>query len=350
MTEICQRVFARVGLLGNPSDGYYGKCISFSINNFWAEVKLKPSEKITILPNPTHDVNEYSDLQQLKSHLDSCGYYGGVRILQAMVKRFYEWCLGHGVTLPHSNFTLSYDTNIPRQAGLSGSSAIACAALNCLLQHYSVAGQVPVVERPGLVLSAEQALGITAGLQDRVIQVYGGCVYMDFEEEYMNREGHGRYTPLDTSLLALGRPSEQLLHLIYCNNPSESGKVHANVRQRWQAGDPEVRAAMAEVAECARQGRAALERGDMAALGELMNRNFDLRRKMFGDEVLGEVNLAMVRTARSVGCAAKFTGSGGAVVALCIGGPEQLRQLQQRCKEQGFEVVPLHVAPAVHLQ
>jgi glucuronokinase len=35
---ITSRVYARVGLLGNPSDGFYGKTISFSLANFYAEV------------------------------------------------------------------------------------------------------------------------------------------------------------------------------------------------------------------------------------------------------------------------------------------------------------------------
>lgn len=60
-----------------------------------------------------------------------------------------------------------------RQSGLSGSSAIACAALNCLLRHHGLEEAVLVAERPRLVLAAELALGIAAGLQDRVIQVTG---------------------------------------------------------------------------------------------------------------------------------------------------------------------------------
>ncbi len=35
----------------------------------------------------------------------------------------------------------------------------------------SVVGRIPLTERPQLILSAEAELGITAGLQDRVIQV-----------------------------------------------------------------------------------------------------------------------------------------------------------------------------------
>lgn len=36
--SICCKVHARIGLLGNPSDGYHGKTISCSLANFYAEV------------------------------------------------------------------------------------------------------------------------------------------------------------------------------------------------------------------------------------------------------------------------------------------------------------------------
>lgn len=42
------------------------------------------------------------------------------------------------------------------------------------MRYYQVPDSVvPVQQRPSLVLSAEAELGITAGLQDRVIQVCG---------------------------------------------------------------------------------------------------------------------------------------------------------------------------------
>lgn len=57
----------------------------------------------------------------------------------------------------------------------------------------SLRHRIPVEERPTLVLRAEEELGITAGLQDRVIQVYGGVVYMDFAKEFIQQHGHSRY-------------------------------------------------------------------------------------------------------------------------------------------------------------
>jgi hypothetical protein len=64
------------------------------------------------------------------------------------------------------------------QSGLSGSSGIVCAALNCFLDFYKVRDLIKVEVRPNLILAAEKELGIVAGLQDRVAQVYGGIVYM----------------------------------------------------------------------------------------------------------------------------------------------------------------------------
>lgn len=43
---VVKRAYARVGLMGNPSDGFHGKTIALSISNFWAEVSLVESEKL----------------------------------------------------------------------------------------------------------------------------------------------------------------------------------------------------------------------------------------------------------------------------------------------------------------
>ena len=50
------------------------------------------------------------------------------------------------------------------QTGLSGSSAIVCVALSCLLDFYKVRHLIKIEVRPNLVLAAEKDLGIVAGL------------------------------------------------------------------------------------------------------------------------------------------------------------------------------------------
>nr|KYP44013.1 hypothetical protein KK1_034535 [Cajanus cajan] len=333
------KAYARVGFLGNPSDVYYGKTISFSLGNFCATVKLAPSDVLIIQPHPLHDLVHFASLSQLVHRLSSEGYYGGVRLLMAICKVFYAHCRDNAIQLRPSNFTLSYDTNIPRQAGLSGSSGIVCAALNCLLDFYAVRHLVKVEIRPNLILAAEKELGIVAGLQDRVAQVYGGLVYMDFSKDSMDELGHGIYTPMDLSLLPP-------LYLIYAENPSDSGKVHSKVRQRWLDGDEFIVSSMLEVASIAEEGRTALEKKDYSKLAALMNRNFDLRRLMFGDDALGALNLKMVEVARKVGAASKFTGSGGAVVAFCPEGASQVKLLEDECQKEGFVILPIEIFPS----
>lgn len=59
------RSFARIGFLGNPSDVYLGRTISFTIGNFWASVKLEPSEHMIIKPHPFHDLVQFTSLDHL---------------------------------------------------------------------------------------------------------------------------------------------------------------------------------------------------------------------------------------------------------------------------------------------
>ena len=67
---------------------------------------------------------------------------------------------------------------------------------------------------------------------------------------------------------------------------------------------------------------------------------------MFEEDALGELNVKMVEVAQSVGAAAKFTGSGGAVVAFCPDGPSQVKLLEDACQKAGFIVEPVQVKPS----
>lgn len=51
-------------------------------------------------------------------------------------------------------------------------------------------------------------------------------------------------------------------------------------------------------------------------LAECMASNFATRRAIYGDDVVGSLNIKVVELATSFGLAAKFTGSGGAIVCL----------------------------------
>ena len=168
--RITQRVGSRVALLGNPSDGFEGKTLAVLIKNFYASASLTESSELLILPNPKFDPFRFDSLDHLAKVASQDGYYGGVRLLYGTCKRFYSYCREHQVDLPERVFTLEYDTNIPRQVGSAGSSAIVTAVFRCLMDFYGLTeDDIPLPLQPQLILEVEtEELYIKAGLQDRV--------------------------------------------------------------------------------------------------------------------------------------------------------------------------------------
>lgn len=299
------RAYARAGLFGNPSDGFYGKTIAISVRNFGASVTLYQSPELNIEAQP-QDTNVFRSLHHLRDAVSTLGYHGGVPLLKAAIKKFAEYCEQEQIRLPNQNFSIRYNTSIPRQVGLSGSSAIIVATFRALMQFYNV--EIPLPILPNLVLATEtDELGITAGLQDRVIQCYEGCVYMDFDRETIERQGYGQYEPIDSQLLPK-------LYIAYNTDlGKQSGRVHNDVRSRWLKGEPLVVDTMASIADVAREGRDALYRQDTKLLNELVNRNFDLRAQIYN---ISDRNRSLIETARACGASASFTGSGGSIIGL----------------------------------
>lgn len=321
------RAFARAGLVGNPSDGFFGKTVSCSVRNFSARVVLFESPELVIEPH-RNDRTVYAGLADLADDVRLAGYYGGLRLIKAAAVRFWRYCRGKGMALPERNFTIRYDSDIPVRVGLAGSSAIVTATLRALTEFYGVA--VPREEMPNLILSAETAeLGIPAGLQDRVIQTYEGLVYMDFSREIMEAYGHGRYEELDPGKLPP-------LYVAYSAQLGEGTEVpHSDLRKRFDSGDRRVHHAMREFAELTDRWRAAYLAGRVGELHELMNRNFDLRASIVH---ISERNWELINTARNCGVSAAFCGSGGAIVGICEDEP-LFRALATEMAEIGAEVI-----------
>ncbi|KAF6987576.1 hypothetical protein CFC21_005204, partial [Triticum aestivum] len=107
-TEMERRAYARVGLLGNPSDVYGGRTVSFTVAGLWAIVRLRSSDQLLVQPHPRHDLVAFPSLHALVERLDGGGYYGDMRLLLAICRIFHNHCKQSGITLEDKNFTLSY--------------------------------------------------------------------------------------------------------------------------------------------------------------------------------------------------------------------------------------------------
>ena len=263
---------ARAALAGNPSDGYGGAVLAVALERFAARASVRFAEHLTITPHS--------------------------ELIEATIRRF-----GRVHDSRALRTAVSWETTIPRSVGLGGSSAIIIATLRALCDLHGVSlGRVELA-RCALAVETEE-LGIAAGLQDRVAQSFGGLTFMEFA-------GAGRFEALPADLLP------PIVVAWRMETAGGSGTVHADLRERHARGEPGVIAAMDELAGCARAARDALIGGDHAAFARCVDSAYDARRRLMP---LDPRHVEMVVCARAHDAAANYTGSGGAVVAVCRDG------------------------------
>ncbi len=325
MQPVVSIAHARVGLLGNPSDGYGGKAIALAIANFGARVTVETSDRFELKPGPSDGITFPSARHATRSFA-AWGPDDGLRLLRAALKRFAgesKEFASLGGDDPLLRFSLRYETDIPRQVGLAGSSAIVVATLRALCDWFG--SRIEPARLAELALSAEvEDLGIAAGPMDRVIQAYGGLMVMDLKEP----RGPGSYQALDPAWLPP-------LFVAWDPGGGEpSGRAHGNLRSRWLAGDPEVLEKIAAFRKLVDQGVVCLRSGDHERFCDLMNTNFEMRTAIFD---VSRRDHGLVAIAREQGGAAKLCGSGGAVVGTA--GREDLGGLEARYRAAGFGFV-----------
>lgn len=325
--------YARAGLMGNPSDGYFGRTIAFAFREFCCRVTVFESPELRIEPHHS-DRSEFSDIDDLIQSVRLTGYYGGVRLIKAAIVRFARYLRAQELSDFGRTFTIRYSTDIPQRVGLAGSSAIITAVFRALAEFFEV--RIPWPVQANLVLATEkEELGIPAGLQDRVVQTYEGCVYMDFSRELMEDYGYGAYDYLDVDRLPP-------LYVAYKEELSEGTEVpHSNLRERFESGERQVREAMRRFAQMTHDFRLAMDAGDYRKMHGLINANFDLRASLMQ---ISDANWELINAARNVGASAKFAGSGGAIVG-SYRGETMCRELVEAMGEVGARVILPTIVP-----
>lgn len=216
------------------------------------------------------------------------------------------------------------ECDIPFQVGLSGSSAIVIATLRALGALHEAPLAHEALAETALAVEVED-LGIAAGPMDRRIQAFGGLRAMDFS---------AGAAPASDRVL----DPAQLPALLVAWDPGggePSGRVHSNVRERWQSGEPELGAAMRRFAALCDDGVAALAAGDLEAFRAAVDANFDLRCACLP---VADRDRQMVAIARDHGAAAKQTGSGGACLAVPAPATD-IEALVAAYRRAGYEVL-----------
>ena len=292
---------ARVGLLGNPSDLYGGKGLGFAVAELRATVEVRDAESIAIPDGILR---------------------GGWTLFERLLHE-------RGLDPVSRPFSLTASSDIPFQAGLSGSSALLIAALRAWSRWYGLP-----CSRSGVAELAwrteNELLGIRAGPLDRLVQSHEGLIAMDFAEPFAPRS----VERLDPALLP------PFLLAWHGRGAASSGDVHGPIYERWRRGDEAITRVMAALAQNAVEGREALESGSFDRFRRCIDRNFDLRSEVFP---IDPNDRSLVDLGRGLGAGAKFPGSGGAVLFACRDEAHR-SEVESACRDAGHQTLRPTVA------
>ena len=302
----------RAGIIGNPSDMYGGSVISCTTIER-AQVVLEECDQLVfeaggqILP-----VRSKEDLRLRGDRFDVAGAVIGFLELEDL------------------KFKLSFRSEIPVQAGLSGSTALLVATLNALLALTNK--QLNPFRRAELAREIElDFMKVVCGYQDAYMCTFGGINFMDFADKQFylgpEKEPYGTVESLEPYI-------DQLpFVLAHTGMQRVSGAVHKPIRDRWLEGERKVRETYVRMAHLARIGKKALIDGDWEKLGALMNENHRLTRELGGSGPENEELIEVALDCGALGAKLAGAGGGGTIIALHPQPDEMIEAL----KEAGAE-------------
>jgi len=312
----------RCGLVGNPTDGYGGTVISSSIAER-AVVEITPADDIVLeICGHRENIGGRQDLALNGTYAD---------VAKAVFTMFDS-------AITERKFHLKATTDVPFEAGLSGSTAMLVAILGSTLQMLGISLNPYQVAETARHIELN-IMNVVCGYQDHYMTVFGGLNYMDFRD----KDPKGTSNPVFATVENLEPYLNGSLPLLLAGTGVQrnSGSVHKGLRERWLEGEPAVVDGYLHIARLAREAKQAMLAGDWDCVGVAMNENHAIQRDLGGS---GEVNEALIRVALDSGAlGAKLAGAGkgGTIIAV----HEDLDYLSGRLLEAGAARV-IKVAPS----
>ena len=301
------RVPARVGLVGNPSDGFGGAVLATVVPGLAATVRARPAAGVLLGPAPV----ERSSAQPMSAaawwdHAAAHGHGDEQRIIGAAL-----WTVMRHLGVRHG-IDLRWSTTVPRSVGLAGSSALAVATIDAACGVWGVALDRRVVA--ALALAAEvDVLGIAAGWQDRIVQAFDATVLVD-TASMASIDG------VDVPAVEVVRPGAPIRLVVGWSEQtaSPSDGYHAALR----TSPHRLAAAMRDLAALAHAAADSVRTGDRDALAAAVDAGWRTRQAA---APLRVDHAALVDAVRAVGVGATTPGSGGSVVAVPLDDDDERR-------------------------
>ena len=281
----------RVGFVGNPTDMYGGSVISCSTKER-ARVTIQPADRLILDAGAEQRVIASPDDLVTREDI-----FDIARVALA------------GTESADLRVRITWSTDIPFRAGLSGSTALLVSMVAGLLAFRGLRHNP--YHQAELVRGIEYRNLTFCGYQDAYMCTFGGLHYMDFRgKEFHLEYGTDPYATMEPMPASVILPAV----VVITGGQRVSGGVHTPLRERWLAGESEVVEAYNAIAALAREGKKAILDNRLDALGKLMNENQAITHSLGGSNPEDDRFIELARQAGASG--AKLAGSSGAIVAL----------------------------------
>ena len=296
---VTRTVPARVGLVGNPSDGYGGAVVATVVPSLAASVAAVAADGIAF--DGAGQRSAWPSVDAGTEHVEVDGQGDEHRLISAALWTLVEHLSRRDLSVC-GGVALEWSTTVPRSVGLAGSSALAVGVIDATAAAWGIELDRRVIA--ALALRAERdVLGIAAGWQDRIVQSFGCPVLVD-ARTMVTIDG----VEVPTVSELVGEPPP-LLVAWRTGDAASSDDYHAPLRR---SADQLV-APMAELAALARNAARAWQVGDTMGVAAALDAAWLTRQ---ASAPLRADHGALVELVRSLGLIATTPGSGGSVVAI----------------------------------
>src|SRR6476661_2392697 len=237
--------------------------------------------------------------------------------------------------LPVGPFALTTRSEAPSGSGLGSSGALDVALVGALAAARGEVLDAGEIARLACRLEGVEA-GIPGGRQDQFTAAFGGFLRLGFRDPDATVEP----LELDPALLT---ELERRLVLVYTGASRFSGATISRVMLAYERGERAVTGALHGLRDVAERMADALGRGDLAAVGALLDANWRHQRTLDpGMSTPPMERLAdAMRNAGALGGKAAGSGAGGSMFFL---GPDDPAPALAAVRELGMRLLPVRWA------
>jgi D-glycero-alpha-D-manno-heptose-7-phosphate kinase len=251
-------------------------------------------------------------------------YDGQLDLAKAVIDRFRAEHGMRGVSVRLHN-------DAPPGSGLGSSSAVCVALIGALAAHVGLELTVDAVAELAYRIERVDA-GIRGGKQDQYASAFGGFNFIEF-----TRNGT-RVEPLRL-LPATLYELEYALVFAYVGGQHFSSRIIERQVGNFERRETAAVEAMDRIKELAYEMRRALDAGDVAGFGELLDAGWQAKKRM-ADGISNPRIDAVYDVARRAGArGGKVSGAGGGGFMFFVTDPVKRFAVQDALRERGAELV-----------